>query len=174
MGKKPFRLLALALAACGSTNMTRTGPEQPPREPNCAFELFTVLPRGFAEIGAIDVNQGSYGHKSFTDLDAFKREIQPYVCKAGGDAAIAYANGYGQYIKATILKNVGDTENPAQASAQAPIAPSASVASGDGCHYDTQCKGDRICVQGNCVSPSETGSASASPSSSSATAPPGK
>jgi hypothetical protein len=30
----------------------------------------------------------------------------------------------------------------------------ASVASEDGCQYDAQCKGDRICEKGECVAPS--------------------
>lgn len=36
--------------------------------------------------------------------------------------------------------------NPAQAS-------ETDTAGGDGCSYDTQCKGDRICESGACVNP---------------------
>jgi hypothetical protein len=38
------------------------------------------------------------------ELDKFKSIISPHVCNAGGDAAVAFANGYGTYIKAAILK----------------------------------------------------------------------
>jgi len=61
---------------------------------------------------------------------------------SGGDAAIAYANGYGYYIKATVLKGTGRP---------APV--SLTSAPSGGCTYDTQCKGDRVCVAGACVDP---------------------
>ena len=122
----------------------------PAREPRCDFQILTAAPSGgFVEIGTVDVNPGAYGSNSYRKIDSFKHEIQPYVCLAGGDAAIAYANGYGMYMKATILKA---TAGAAQA---APAAARDTTAGGDtGCKYDTQCKGDRICVAGACADPS--------------------
>jgi hypothetical protein len=81
------------------------------------------------------------------------------VCKAGGDGAIAFANGYGMWIKATVIKRTGVAAAPAPAAAPVASAPAAAIpaaASGaehSGCSYDTQCKGDRICEAGRCVSP---------------------
>jgi hypothetical protein len=137
----------VVISGCGSTNMTPTGPKQEAREANCEFQIFTTAPIGFAEIGAIDVAPGAYGHNVFTDIADFKQEIRPSVCQAGGDAAIAYANGLGMYIKAAILKRMEPRTGDA-----APTADAGPAASG-GCQYDTQCKGDRVCVKGECVAP---------------------
>src|SRR5258707_991532 len=91
-------------AGCGSTSMTPTGPEQTPRELNCAFQIFTAPPvEGYSEIAVIDVKAGTLEHKVFMDIADFKAEIGPYVCRAGGDAAIAYSSD-GVYRKATVLK----------------------------------------------------------------------
>jgi hypothetical protein len=129
--------------------MSRTGRVFPARNPNCDFAILTTAPAGgFLEIGAIDVQFGAYGSHVYRDLDSFKKEIRPYVCNAGGDAAIAFANGYGMYIKATILKS---QNGPTQQSAPA----NGNNLQG-GCSYDTQCKGDRVCINGRCVSPTAT------------------
>ena len=67
--------------------------------------------------------------------------MTPYVCHLGGDAAVAWANGYGMYMKASVLKR--------SAAASGPTPNRASP----GCQFDTQCKGERVCVKGECVSP---------------------
>lgn len=157
--------------------MTRTGPAQPARALGCEFEVFTTPPPGFVEIGAVDVNPGGYGVNDFRDVAAFKAKIQPYVCQAGGDAAIAYANGFGMYIKATILKRDGSLPataavaealppplpppSPPQAQAAPPAPAPPPAADPGGCRYDTQCKGDRLCVQGSCVDPATRAQSSA-------------
>jgi hypothetical protein len=134
----------LSLAACGSTNVSTTGPKVPPREANCDFTILTALAGdGYREIGTVDVTPGGYGVNTFTSLESFKQKIQPYVCQAGGDAAFATANGFGMYIKATILKSTG-TSTPAAAQDAKTTA---------GCQFDTQCKGDRVCVKGECADP---------------------
>lgn len=152
-------VLALGLGPnCGSTKMTTTtGNKYEPREPTCAFKLVTTLPEGkWEEIAIIDVNPGGYGHNVFRELEDFQEEIRPKVCEAGGDIALATANGYGMWIKATVLKK---GEPTAPADAPAPVEPAASAvaqappAAPIGCGYDTQCKGDRICVEGACVDP---------------------
>ncbi len=105
--------------------------------------MYTVPPnKGFVEIGTVDVSQGS--SEITSQITDFKRQIRPLVCAAGGDAAIAFANNQGLYIRATILKREPVSE---------PSAASASAAQELDCHYDTQCKGDRLCEGGRCVSP---------------------
>jgi len=108
--------------------------------------MLTAVPAGgFTEIGTVDVVPGAYGENATTNLSDFKRNIRPYVCKAGGDAAVAQANGYGIYIKATIL-----TTSPSAAVTASEGTPKPQSG---GCQYDMQCKGDRICVSGQCTSP---------------------
>lgn len=134
--------VCIFLAACGSTTTTLTGPKMPSRGEHCEFQLLTVAPAGnFVEIGAIDVKPGGYGTNQYSDVAAFKAKIEPEVCGAGGDAALAFANGLGFYMKATILKSGGAT----------PSAPAAEQPPSAGCQYDTQCKGDRVCQKGECV-----------------------
>jgi hypothetical protein len=172
-----LRLLAVLLlpltpsiSACASgTVLTQTGPAYPPRDPRCEFLAFAAQPStGFVQIGTVDIDPKSWA--PFERLDDFKAEIRPYVCKAGGDAVIAYVNGHGWYIKAIVLKQV--TAPTAPAAASAPPAPPPPVAqptpppaapSGTGCQYDTQCKGDRICENGACVAPAPPAAPSSAP-----------
>lgn len=155
-------LLLVALLACGSTKMSATGEAKAtPREPNCEFDILTADPAAdYTEIAVIDVQPGGYGHNRFTEISDFKEEIRPHVCEAGGDAAIALANGHGVYIKATVLRRIQTVPSlqapppppVQQAAAPAPASAPPAAAAG-GCEYDTQCKGDRICVDGECQSP---------------------
>jgi hypothetical protein len=130
------------LLGCGATTMTKSGPRAAPRGPQCDFSILTAYPEGYAEIGSIDVEPGAYGSNMFTTLPEFKKHIQPHVCEAGGEAAVALPNGYGMYIKATVLKKlpggVSEAGGPPNSS---------------GCQNDSQCKGNRICEAGRCVSP---------------------
>jgi hypothetical protein len=150
-------ILCLAFLGCGSTNMTATGEAQSPRAAECDFDILTATPfTGFKEIGTIDVTPGGYGIDVFTDLSAFKDHIRPQVCQLGGDAAIASANGYGMYIKATVLKRAAGA---APASVAPSVASAAAPTGKSGCEYDAQCKGDRICISGKCQSPAPAASA---------------
>ena len=45
-------------------------------------------------------------------------------------------------------------EEAAAARAPAPPFSEPKSSTTDGCHYDTQCKGDRVCQEGQCVGPS--------------------
>lgn len=140
-------LLLAALLACGSTTMTSSR-DVPSREPDCDFEILTALPAsGYHEVAVVDV-QG----KGLTEIADFKEEIQPSVCEAGGDAALALANGNGVYIKATVI--VWAKQAPAQPVAAAPA---------EGCKFDTQCKGDRVCVAGECRDPQPSAAPAATP-----------
>jgi hypothetical protein len=142
-------LLGLVVFGCGSTDMTATGPKQTPRARDCSFDILTSTPsNGYKEIGTVDVTPGGYGVNVFTNLREFKGHIRETVCRLGGDAAIAYANGYGMYIKATVLKRVR---------IKAPSSvPSSEGRKRGGCDFDSQCKGDRICVEGKCQAPEPT------------------
>jgi hypothetical protein len=140
-----FFFTLLPLAACGGSAMlTSAGPKQPSRGEHCEFQVLTASPgAGFVELGTIDVRPGSFGTNIFRNLADFKSRIEPLVCAAGGDAALASANGYGMYIQATVLKSVASAASVARATE----APSA------GCQFDTQCKGARVCVKGECEEP---------------------
>ena len=152
MSAKPLSLFlfcALCLLGCGvETTLTRTGPKQPARPENCTFEMLTSQPNGgYIELGTLDLTGGAS-----TNLGEFRSGIRPQVCRAGGDAALAIVNGYGIYIKATVLKRVEDAA-PATAANGAPRLPPTQPPATSGCQFDTQCKGDRVCVQGACVDP---------------------
>jgi hypothetical protein len=137
--------LAIVISACGSTTLTQTGPAQREKVASCDFKMLTAAPSGgFSEVGVVDVTPSGFGFNVYRELSEFKRGIQPLVCKAGGDAAIAHANGFGMYIKATILKMVAIAPQPSDRG----TAPTVG-----GCQYDSQCKGDRICVSGQCTTP---------------------
>lgn len=139
---------ALALLDCATTTGTPTGAPQTPRTADCDFDVLTAVPlTGYKEVGTVDVTPGgSFSRGTTMDLREFKKQITADVCKLGGDAAMASANGFGEYMKATVLKRVDVEPAPA---AQA----SAEATRGRGCEFDTQCKGDRICVGGQCQAP---------------------
>lgn len=150
MSAKPaslFLFCALCLLGCGvETTLTRTGAKQPPRPDNCTFDMLTAPPNGgYIELGTLDLTTGAT-----TNLGEFRSGIRPQVCRAGGDAALALANGYGVYIKATVLKRVEEAP-PANGAPRLP--PPQPPAAAGGCSFDTQCKGDRVCAQGVCVDP---------------------
>jgi len=133
---------------CAGTTVTRSGQGLPPRGEGCAFEVFTVPPEGFVEIGAIDITASGYDGRPY-NIPALQKLIAKDVCEMGGDAILTRGMSGGAYTFVTILHRAPAT--PA-ASAAAPVAAPAA-ALGDGCHYDTQCKGDRICSGGQCVNP---------------------
>ncbi len=58
-------------------------------------------------------------------------------------------HGGGQYAASQVSCNA----EPAAAGNERRTAPPAAPAPVGGCSYDTQCKGDRICVAGRCTSP---------------------
>jgi uncharacterized protein YceK len=128
-------LVAVWLSACAPV-LTRTGPTSPPRGQTCDFQLLTTVPsRPYVELGVVDLPMDALGANMITNLADFKAKIAPQVCEAGGDVALTTANTYGMYLKATILKFT----------AEPPAA--------QGCQYDTQCKGDRVCRAGACTDP---------------------
>lgn len=140
---------ALGLSGCYPITLTTTGPKQPPREPNCKFDVLTSPAQGYRELGVLDIP--SERHRQ--TVRGFKHEVGPYVCKAGGDAVLAHVNGTGDYIKAIVLQRVEQPPARAAAPGTVPAWGPERPATSEGCKFDTQCKGDRICVEGACVNP---------------------
>jgi hypothetical protein len=94
------------LTACATTRVTATGPSAPAQDGPCSFKILTIPPSGsYSEIGVVNAQLGDYGSNEFATLSDFKKEIAAYVCRAGGDVAVAHANDAGIYIRATILKS---------------------------------------------------------------------
>ena len=137
-------VLGVVFLGCGArTLVTATGAPQAPRPEGCDFEILTSTPlNGFREIGTLDMLSGGDGDT--TSLTRFKKRIAPKVCQLGGDAALAMANGTGYYIKATVLKRAETATLGAEGDASN---------GKHGCEFDTQCKGDRICIAGSCQAP---------------------
>ncbi|HVU04087.1 MAG TPA: hypothetical protein VHE30_20155 [Polyangiaceae bacterium] len=156
----------LGVLGCGGAmKTTLTGPPHPAHSANCDFPVMLTAPEaGYVEIAAIDLQMSSAPGANCTDLAQLKEKIQPEVCRVGGDAVVAIPNGYGVYMKASVLKAVAETATPPTPSSSiAPSAPAPSSPSSTGCQYDTQCKGDRICVQSSCVDPPSKGGSTRSP-----------
>lgn len=118
--------------------VSRTGERLPSRAATCDIKVFTSPVTGYREIGAIDIT-----YDAPNTLDRFAEAVRPKVCDLGGDAVVAWANGHGFYIKGTVLKSTSSGDGGT-------VAPAGGAG---GCQYDTQCKGDRICVKGECTSP---------------------
>jgi hypothetical protein len=131
----------VALSACTPTGLTATGTSAPSAGEPCAFQILTAPPSGtYVEVGVVNTHLGDFGSNAFSSLADFKKKITPDVCRVGGDMAVAHANDAGIYLRATILKSASVvTPTAAQ-----PVS---------GCQFDTQCKGERLCVRGECVDP---------------------
>jgi len=124
--------LACEFFACGPS-FTQTGPKLPPRADDCEFQVLTATPKDFTELGVFEIP----GYKNYT-VAALHHDIQEDVCRAGADAVI-WIDGASNV---TVVK----------------LAPPAargdsSGGSAVGCQFDNQCKGDRVCVKGECVAP---------------------
>ena len=112
MRKQSLAMLGavVILAACTTTHLTATSPPAPSPGAPCAFQILTAPPSGgYVEVGVVNAQLGDYGSNAFSTLADFKKEIAPYVCRTGGDVAVAHANEAGIYITATVLKSTGLT-----------------------------------------------------------------
>lgn len=67
------------------------------------------------------------------------------------------ARCHGRTYYCTMLTVGPSTEVSCKEKASSTRGESAGSSSSRGCQYDTQCKGDRICVRGGCVDPSSGG-----------------
>jgi hypothetical protein len=98
-------LAAVALLGCGpAVAFTPAGSATyPPKPSACEVSVLQAPPTTpFQELGTIELQYKSQTEWITTE-PAFKRRIQPLVCQAGGDAAIARINDNGLYMKATVL-----------------------------------------------------------------------
>jgi hypothetical protein len=96
----------VVLTACRTTHLTPTGPDAPAQDAPCPFQILTIRPSGaYTELGVVNTQLGDFGSNAFSTLSDFKKEIAPYVCRVGGDIAVAHANDAGIYIRATVLKS---------------------------------------------------------------------
>ena len=109
------------LASYGYTATTRDVAAA--RAPDCAFDLLTARPgRPFVELGVLErpsaeAREGS-GLLPRTAGD-FRRIVSPEVCRAGGDAVLTEVNGFGDYVRGTVIKY---KDQSGEASAEAPPA----------------------------------------------------
>jgi hypothetical protein len=130
---------------------TPSRPALPPRAVPCDFAVLTERPQApFVELGAIDAKL-EFGHRGVQTAAEFKAEVSQLVCSAGGDAVLASQGASGFYLKAAVIKFTDAS------AATRPVAGVDPRPSG-GCQFDTQCKGDRVCVHGECVSPTTSAS----------------
>lgn len=124
---RPRSALAVALALGALTSgcaahahFTRTTTAQAaPREPTCAFEVFTTRPdRPYDELGVIE-DPKREGWRSISRVSDFIDVSRQSVCEAGGDAVLAEVNGMGIYVRGTVIRfRQQGTVTPAQAESQ--------------------------------------------------------
>ena len=134
-------MVGFCMGACGPPQSTVSAPIQSPEPMTCDFGVFTFMPAaGYIETGVVEVTPGDWLDVN-NYVGSLKKEIEPAVCRAGGDAAVGIANGHGIWLRAIILKRTEPRPTDLKREASG------------GCENDLQCKGDRICVKRACVSP---------------------
>ncbi|MFY2561204.1 hypothetical protein ACN469_26625 [Corallococcus terminator] len=98
-------LLSLALASfgCYSTKYSYARTTQATAEARpatCQVDLFTTRPEGsFVELGVLE---NRYVPRS--TANEFVEAVRSQVCEAGGDAVLAEVNGFGNYIRGTVIR----------------------------------------------------------------------
>jgi hypothetical protein len=106
MNKPAITLGALFLLACGAPTLkfNGVGEARTPKPPNCQITVYSGTPtKPYEELGTITIRYDNTGY--LTKLEDVMKAIQPEVCKAGGDAAMARPNQYGTYVSATVLSS---------------------------------------------------------------------
>ncbi len=80
------------------TASTKTPPASKP--PTCEFRVVNMPPQGnFEEIATLTPED-----YAASDPEKFKSVVQADVCRVGGDVAITEVNGFGQYVRGTVLR----------------------------------------------------------------------
>lgn len=93
-------LVLLFASSCVTYTLTQTAAHVDPKPAGCDFVIATTkLDREYEEVGILDKNMGM----ASTAAD-FKEFVRPQVCALGGDAVIAEINGYGYYIRGTVVR----------------------------------------------------------------------
>jgi len=163
--------LAATFLGCAAKAVTVNGPAEAARPPTCDFEILTTAPPvGYREIGTVDITPGPFA-SGFRDLDDFKEDIRKDVCRLGGDAAVAHADVASFYTKASVMKRFA-TQPPPPAPTPVPVPVPNAVAKppeSHGCEFDTQCKADRICLEGKCQAPAPSAAPTAAPAATATT-----
>jgi len=94
----------MLLPACGmyapSYKLTNTGAAGLAKPATCDFIIATTkVDRPYDEIAILDC-----GPNRAADVAEFKQSVRAQVCGVGGDAVIAEVNGYGSYVRGTVLR----------------------------------------------------------------------
>lgn len=99
-------LLPFVAVGCFSIKYASTTTHKnAPKPSNCQYDFLTTRPnRGFVQLGVIDVDYHSAD--SCSSAARMTRLFRPYVCRAGGDAAIVSIDKFGCYSKAAVVKYV--------------------------------------------------------------------
>jgi hypothetical protein len=93
--------IACATAFKTYTTFERTGVVRPDARPDdCEFAVFTAHPdMPSEEIGVITFIHGGYPK----EIEVVRPRIAHDVCASGGNAVVLWMNGFGQFIKGTVL-----------------------------------------------------------------------
>jgi len=104
MKKIIIATIVLLTTAC-SAQFTKTGDSSfAPLEIGCDFSVYTTNPsKAFDEVGLVEFSQEPFGYPR--RLSSAKEQAAALVCKNGGNGLLVWeSNGFGQYLKATIIR----------------------------------------------------------------------
>ena len=93
--------MTLTASGCAATYafVPREVPTLAPRPADCSFEVLSVPPsQKFEELGVLRPNHPFYG------AEDFRRDVQPKVCAAGGNAVIVQIGPHEHYGEATVIR----------------------------------------------------------------------
>jgi hypothetical protein len=122
----------MVLAGCGGLQAVTSG------QIGCAEEDIQIIDkhRGWADVTWTAECHGKRFYCSSFSSGAGEAATSQVTCKE----AVA------EQVQAAAAPPLGSS-SPATSAASAPAGETA------GCHYDTQCKGDRLCIKGECAAP---------------------
>jgi hypothetical protein len=69
----------------------------------CDFRVVNTVPEGYQEIGTLSIDWDSGGTAAM-DPDDFKRRVQGAVCHIGGELVVTEINGFGAYVRGTVMR----------------------------------------------------------------------
>jgi len=104
------------------------------RRPSCAFDLLTARPdQPFFELGVLerptDPARDESGLPARTAAQ-FRQVVAEQVCRVGGDAVLTEVNGFGSYIRGTVIKYRDAAPEPPEEAAAPPLPPLPPVPAG--------------------------------------------
>lgn len=93
----------VSLSACFSASFpltVSTNKPLTPKPPGCEFMVVGSMPQGnYEEIATVR----SAG-KGCDDPEEFREAVRADVCKVGGDLVVTEVNGYGDFVRGTVLR----------------------------------------------------------------------